>query len=183
MRTKKQADYQTKPSDAESNNQSHTGPLFVVQQHGARSPHYDLRLENRGVLKSWAIPKGPSTNPAKKQLALMTEDHPLSYATFEGIIPEGQYGAGPVIVWDIGTFENMKDTPLAQCIEEGEITILLKGKKLKGGYALIRLASAKKNNAWLLVKMNDKEADRTRDITKELPNSVLSHRPLAKVLP
>ncbi len=155
----------------------HNSPIFVIQKHDARSLHYDLRLEDEGVLKSWAVPKGPSTNPANKQLAIQTEDHPLEYATFEGIIPEGQYGAGPVIVWDTGTFRNLKeDKPLSVCIQDGDLNIWLEGKKLQGGYALIKTNYQGKDTTWLLIKMNDDKADRKRDITTELPNSVLSYK-------
>ncbi len=158
-------------------------PIFVIQKHGARSLHYDFRLEDEEVLKSWAVPKGPSTNPANKQLALQTDDHALDYATFEGIIPEGQYGAGPVIVWDTGTFKNLKkNTSLAQSLQDGEATILLTGKKLKGGYALIKTNYQGKDNTWLLIKMNDEHADKERDITKELPDSVLSGKALEDII-
>ena len=149
------------------------GPIFVVQKHSARSLHYDLRLEVDGVLKSWAVPKGPSTNPKDKRLAIQTEDHPLEYASFEGTIPEGQYGAGTVIVWDTGTFKNMSkkdglDITLAQALENGHAAIWLEGKKLSGGYALTRTP-----RGWLLVKMRDEKADAKRDILKESPGSVL----------
>src|SRR5512136_126321 len=115
--------------------------IFVVQKHAARNLHYDLRLEVNGVLKSWAVPKGPSTNPKNKRLAISTEDHPLEYAEFEGVIPEGQYGAGKVIVWDIGPYLNIteKDGRVMEIdrgLENGHISIYLEGKKLKGAYAL-----------------------------------------------
>ena len=147
--------------------------IFVVQKHSARSLHYDLRLEVDGVLKSWAVPKGPSTNPKDKRLAIQTEDHPLEYASFEGTIPEGEYGAGTVIVWDTGTFKNMSkkdglDITLAQALENGHAAIWLEGKKLSGGYALTRTP-----RGWLLVKMRDEKADAKRDILKESPGSVL----------
>ena len=129
--------------------------IFVVQKHSARSLHYDLRLEVDGVLKSWAVPKGPSTNPKDKRLAIQTEDHPLEYASFEGTIPEGEYGAGTVIVWDTGTFKNMSkkdglDITLPRALENGHAAIWLEGKKLSGGYALTRTP-----RGWLLVKMRD----------------------------
>ena len=122
---------------------SHKDPIFVIQKHDASHLHYDFRLEIDEVLKSWAVPKGPSTDPGTKRLAMPTDDHPLEYATFEGTIPEGEYGAGTVMVWDIGTFENIKHSkgqliPMNQCYENGHIEIFLYGKKLKGGYALIR---------------------------------------------
>ena len=147
--------------------------IFVVQKHSARSLHYDLRLEVDGVLKSWAVPKGPSTNPKDKRLAIQTEDHPLEYASFEGTIPEGEYGAGTVIVWDTGTFKNMSkkdglDITLPRALENGHAAIWLEGKKLSGGYALTRTP-----RGWLLVKMRDEKADAKRDILKESPGSVL----------
>lgn len=147
--------------------------IFVVQKHSSRSLHYDLRLEVDGVLKSFAVPKGPSTNPKDKRLAIQTEDHPLEYASFEGTIPAGQYGAGTVIVWDIGTFKNMSkkdglDVTLARALENGHAAVWLEGKKLSGGYALTRTP-----RGWLLVKMRDEKADASRDILKESPGSVL----------
>ncbi len=147
--------------------------IFVVQKHSSRSLHYDLRLEVDGVLKSWAVPKGPSTNPMDKRLAIETEDHPLEYASFEGTIPEGQYGAGTVIVWDTGPYVNMSrkdglDITLAQALENGHAAFWLEGKKLSGGYAL-----TKTERGWILVKMRDEKADSSRDILKENPGSVL----------
>ena len=147
--------------------------IFVVQKHSARSLHYDLRLEVDGVLKSFAVPKGPSTNPKDKRLAIQTEDHPLEYASFEGTIPEVEYGAGTVIVWDTGTFKNMSkkdglDITLPRALENGHAAIWLEGKKLSGGYALTRTP-----RGWLLVKMRDEKADAKRDILKESPGSVL----------
>lgn len=125
-----------KPKKTKSKN------IFVIQKHDASHLHYDFRLEIDGVLKSWAVPKGPSTDPHEKRLAVETEDHPMEYATFEGVIPEGEYGAGPVIVWDNGTFDNIKEKdgkiiPLSQCYKNGQIEVNLHGKKLQGGYALI----------------------------------------------
>src|SRR5918996_439502 len=120
-------------------------PRFVIQQHDATAMHWDFRLEAAGVLKSWAVPKGPSTDPAEKRLAMPTEDHPLDYAGFEGIIPEGQYGAGPVIVWDAGTYRNMtekngKEVAVENAVEAGHVKVWLQGEKVRGGYALTRTA-------------------------------------------
>ncbi len=126
---------------------------FVVQKHNASHLHYDFRLEIDGVLVSWAVPKGPSTDPSEKRLAVRTEDHPLDYAAFEGIIPEGQYGAGEVEIWDKGTYENMKGIPMSEALEKGHITFRLDGDKLKGGYALTRTGPGKN---WLMVKMREK---------------------------
>ena len=152
---------------------SSRGQIFVVQKHSSRSLHYDLRLEVDGVLKSFAVPKGPSTNPKVKRLAIQTEDHPLEYASFEGMIPEGQYGAGTVIVWDTGSYKNMSkkdglDITLAQALVNGHAAVWLEGKKLSGGYALTRTP-----RGWILVKMRDEKADASRDILKERPGSVL----------
>lgn len=152
--------------------------MFVVQQHHASHMHYDLRLEIDGVLVSWAIPKGPSLNPRIKRLAIMTEDHPRDYASFEGIIPEGQYGAGAVIVWDKGTYKNSKQEdgeriPMSTCLEEGRIEIELRGKKLKGAFALVRMARGDGSD-WLLIKMKDEHADARRNITASEPESVKS---------
>lgn len=138
--------------------------IFVVQQHAASHLHYDFRLEIEGVLKSWAIPKGPSMNPADKRLAIMVEDHPYSYKDFEGIIPEGNYGAGIVIVWDNGTYiladEQNNDeieNVLKSDLQKGHLSFILKGKKLKGEFALVKLKS-KKENSWLLIKKKDQFA-------------------------
>jgi len=156
--------------------------IFVIQKHDASNLHYDLRLEIDGVLKSWAVPKGPSTDPSEKRLALPTEDHPIDYADFEGVIPEENYGAGKVIVWDTGSFENTtekdgKKIDSIQAIDSGHITFKLTGKKLKGEYSLFRTNKGN-NEKWLLVKMKDKYADARRNpISTEL-ESVLSDKTL-----
>lgn len=144
--------------------------LFVIQKHDASNLHYDLRLAVNGVLKSWAVPKGPSTNPKDKRLAIMTEDHPLSYARFEGRIPEGEYGAGVVIVWDKGTYENLDDKSISKGLKKGHIKFKLKGEKLRGGYSLYQFK--KEENQWLLVKMDDEEADARRNPVSTQPESV-----------
>lgn len=144
-------------------------PIFVVQKHDASHLHYDLRLEIDGVLKSWAVPKGPSLNPKDKRLAVMTEDHPLDYAKFEGIIPEG-YGAGTVMVWDRGTVGGELETEL----KKGHISFTLHGKKLKGGWSLVQLKGSKN---WLLMKKQDEFADED-DILKTKPDSTLTGRSL-----
>ena len=146
---------------------------FVVQKHDATRLHYDFRLEMEGVLKSWAVPKGPSMNPADKRLAMMVEDHPYDYKDFEGIIPEGNYGAGTVIVWDEGTYEPIEfhDDPqkaekhLLEQLRKGSLKITLHGQKLKGEFALVQIKSSE-DNAWLLIKHNDKYASQT-DVTKK----------------
>lgn len=159
----------------------HKEPIFVIHEHAARSLHYDLRLEDEGVLKSWAIPKGPSTDPHEKHLAIMTENHPYDYAQFEGIIAEGNYGAGNVIIWDRGTFRNLKDKPLKECIKEGTVAVWLNGEKLHGGYALVRTHFAK--NSWLFFKMKDSEVDLKHTITKEKPKSVVSGKTVEEIGP
>jgi DNA ligase D-like protein (predicted 3'-phosphoesterase) len=138
-------------------------PGFVVQQHDATGMHYDFRLESGGVLKSWAVPKGPSDDPDDKRLAMPTEDHPLGYAGFEGVIPEGEYGAGPVIVWDQGTYENQtkassgEPVGLDEAIEHGHVRFKLDGKKLRGAWSLTRMGGGRKER-WLLVKVADQYA-------------------------
>ena len=155
-------------------------PRFVIQQHAARSLHYDFRLEAAGVLKSWAVPKGPSLNPSEKRLAMATEDHPLEYADFEGVIPEGQYGAGTVIVWDRGTYRNLHEEPVEEQVRKGHVAVWLQGKKLRGGYALTRVGGGKRER-WLLVKMDDEQADRRRKPVRSQPESVKSGRTLEEV--
>jgi DNA ligase D-like protein (predicted 3'-phosphoesterase) len=149
--------------------------LFVVQKHNASHLHYDFRIEIDGVLKSWAIPKGPSTDADIKRLAVPTEDHPMDYAYFEGTIPKGEYGGGTVMVWDIGTYENMKDKSIKQCYKDGQIEINLKGKKLKGNYVLIRTNLGDKET-WLFKKMHDKYASKEKDIIKTKNKSALTKR-------
>jgi DNA ligase D-like protein (predicted 3'-phosphoesterase) len=158
-------------------------PLFVIQKHDASNLHYDFRLEVDGVLKSWAVPKGPSTDPDEKRLAMPTEDHPLDYVDFEGVIPEGEYGAGPVLVWDTGPYRNLRaekeddGASMQESLEDGKVEVWLEGKKLSGGYVLIR--TGKGDDArWLLKKMDDDQADARRNPTSTEPKSVLSGRTL-----
>ncbi len=147
---------------------------FVVQKHDARKLHYDFRLEVGNVLKSWTIPKGPSTDPGQKRLAVPTEDHPLDYIDFEGIIPEGNYGAGTVIVWDNGTYRNLKrDIPIEKAVDDGHVDIWLEGKKLKGGYALIKTGRGKRK-FWLFLKKKDEMSHPGEDILADRPESVIS---------
>jgi DNA ligase D-like protein (predicted 3'-phosphoesterase) len=160
-------------------------PIFVIQKHEATTLHYDFRLEADGVLKSWAVPKGPSTNPKEKRLAVPTEDHPLGYAEFEGVIPEGSYGAGTVLVWDRGTYRNLtqkdgREVGVAEGARRGHISVWLEGEKVQGGYALTRFRTGK-GEAWLLVKKDDAEADPGRDPVADEPRSVVSHRTLAEI--
>lgn len=159
---------------------------FVVQKHAASRLHYDFRLEMEGVLKSWAVPKGPSLNPVDKRLAMMVEDHPYDYRTFEGIIPEGNYGAGTVIVWDEGTYEALEpgtkkqqEKSLLKQLKAGSIKFSMQGSKLKGEFALVKLKNDTKGNAWLLIKHRDKYAKES-DVTKKA-KSVVSQKTLEQV--
>ncbi len=156
-------------------------PIFVVQKHHATSLHYDFRLEVDGVLKSWAVPKGPSTDPREKRLAMEVEDHALDYADFEGVIEEGSYGAGPVIVWDTGTYENLsQEESMAEALERGTARVWLQGEKLRGGYTLRRTSAGEKPK-WLLIKRRDVEADARRNPVSTEPRSVLSGRTIDEV--
>ncbi len=149
------------PEPAAKSERGHKRPIFVVQEHHASRLHYDFRLEADGVLKSWAVPKAPSLDPAHKRLAVHVEDHPLAYASFKGTIPEGQYGAGEVKIWDHGTYENLKgDTQdVSAAIKAGRMEFALDGKKLRGKFALIRMRGGKgKKENWLLIKMRDEYA-------------------------
>jgi bifunctional non-homologous end joining protein LigD len=127
--------------------------IFVIHEHHAKRLHFDLRLEMDGVLKSWAVPKGPSMNPADKRLAVMVDDHPLDYAGFEGTIPEGHYGAGEVVIWDRGAYGLMGGS-----ISAGKLEVAFKGKKLKGMFVLTRMSG--KDKDWLLIKKTDEFSDR-----------------------
>jgi bifunctional non-homologous end joining protein LigD len=173
-------DFQRTPEPAGKARTERKKPVFVIQKHDARRLHYDLRIELNGVLKSWAVPKGPSTDPAEKRLAVLTEDHPMEYTEFEGSIPKGEYGAGEMIVWDRGyylniTQKNGKSIPVDKAIEHGHLAIWLEGEKVRGGYALNRFKRENKEQ-WLLVKMKDEAADPTDDLLVTQPESVLSGR-------
>jgi DNA ligase D-like protein (predicted 3'-phosphoesterase) len=160
-------------------------PIFVIQEHQASSHHFDFRLEVDGVLKSWAVPKGPSTDPREKRLAMAVEDHPLDYADFEGVIPKDEYGGGAVIVWDRGTYDNIteKDGKLQRvtdALARGHLMIHLHGQKLAGGYALQRIGGGEQAK-WLLIKMRDENADARRKPTSSERKSVLSGRTVKEV--
>lgn len=162
-------------------------PIFVIQQHAARSMHFDFRLEIDGALVSWAVPKGPSTDPRDRRLAVRTEDHPLTYADFEGVIPEGEYGAGRVIVWDAGPYRNLRrdkagDGPdMATALRDGRLEVWIEGSKLRGGYALIHAKPGGDEQNWLLIKMKDEGADARRRPVSTEPASVLSGRTIDDV--
>ena len=160
-------------------------PQFVIQQHDASTLHYDFRIEADGVLKSWAVPKGPSTDPAEKRMAIPTEDHPLEYADFEGVIPEGEYGAGAVLVWDRGPYRNITEKdgeiqPVEKAIKAGHLLIELNGEKLSGGYALHRTGSGD-DARWLLIKTDDDDADGRRNPVSTEPKSVKSGRTIEQI--
>ncbi len=132
--------------------------FFCVQRHDATRLHYDFRLEMDGVLKSWAVPKGPSLEPLSKHLAMMVEDHPLDYGNFEGNIPKGEYGGGSVMLWDRGTYELLGDAPGPDQIKRGDLKFRLHGEKLSGEFALVLMKGRGKGNEWLLIKKKDAEA-------------------------
>ncbi|MGE0666764.1 MAG: non-homologous end-joining DNA ligase [Sphingomonadales bacterium] len=157
------------------------GNLYAIQKHAATRLHYDLRLELDGVLLSWAVTRGPSLDPAQKRLAVRTEDHPIDYGDFEGVIPKGNYGAGTVLLWDTGSWEPIKDP--RKGLKDGRLEFVIHGEKLKGRWALIRMRNreGEKGENWLLVKGDDDEADRDGDITEAARKSVLSGRTLEAV--
>jgi bifunctional non-homologous end joining protein LigD len=160
--------------------------IFVVQKHAATRLHYDFRLAIKGVLVSWAVPKGPSMNPAEKRLAIRTEDHPLEYADFEGVIPTGQYGAGTVMVWDRGPYEPAEDVPPEDQLAHGKLDVVLHGQKLRGGFTLVRTraspAAPGTQERWLLVKRRDEFANPAWDVeSPELDRSVLTGRTLQEI--
>lgn len=156
-------------------------PRFVVHKHDARQLHYDLRLEMEGVLKSWAVPKGPSLNPRDKRLAVAVEDHPLDYADFEGSIPEGEYGAGTAMIWDEGSYEVVGDEAGPQALARGELKVRLAGQKLKGGYVLVRTKWRGEDKNWLLIKEKDDQAREDGDILKKQPDSARSGRTMEEI--
>ena len=170
---------------APANRPSGRGALsFVVHKHAARRLHYDFRLEHGGVLLSWAIPKGPSLDPREKRLAVRVEDHPLDYGGFEGNLPVGEYGAGPVLIWDRGVWEPDEDP--AAGLRAGKLAFRLHGEKLRGGFALVRMggrAARGGRENWLLIKARDDRAARTgaREIVDARARSVLTGRSIEEV--
>jgi len=162
-------------------------PIFVVQKHDATNLHYDFRLEIDNTLKSWSVPKGPSTSPSIKRMAIPTEDHPLAYADFEGTIPEGEYGGGTVMIWDRGNIESIKRDEegnlisLEESYEMGSVEVDLKGKKLKGGYNLVRMKGGKMRGNWLLMKQEDKYANSRKNIVESETRSAVTDRTLEEI--
>ena len=161
-------------------------PRFVIQKHDATTLHYDFRLEVDGVLRSWAVPKGPSTDPREKRLAVEVEDHPMSWGSFEGTIGRG-YGAGTVIVWDEGTYRNLnerdgEEVPMAEALDAGRASFWLEGHKLNGGWTLARTRMRGGGKPqWLLIKRRDEGADARRRPVSTQPESVVSGRTIEQV--
>jgi len=157
---------------------------FVVQEHHARQLHYDFRLEIDGVLKSWAIPKGPSLNPTDRRLAVMVDDHALEYFDFEGIIPEGQYGSGAVVIWDTGTYSLLEGDDSVQALENGKIVMELHGKTLKGGFTLVKMRGRGEKN-WLLIKKKDEYSQTKwilqKALTEEKKSNLRERKPLCDI--
>jgi bifunctional non-homologous end joining protein LigD len=160
----KKRNFNVTPEPAGKSKSSASKLSFVVQRHKATRLHYDFRLEMDGVLKSWAVPKGPSLNPKDKRLAMMVEDHPYDYKDFTGVIPEGNYGAGIVEIWDSGTYSDLENSDktsaekkLKAGLQSGNLKVRLFGKKLKGEFALVKLKGSE-DNSWLLIKHNDEYA-------------------------
>lgn len=174
------------PKDAPSK-KGNKEPIFVIQKHDATNLHYDFRLEIDNTLKSWSVPKGPSTDPSVKRMAIPTEDHPIAYADFEGVIPQGEYGGGTVMIWDTGTIEsNKKDDDgniisLEESFKAGSIEVTLHGKKLKGGYNLVEMKGGRMKGNWLLMKQDDAEADARRNPVSTQSKSVVSGRTLKQI--
>jgi bifunctional non-homologous end joining protein LigD len=158
------------------------GDSFVVQKHAARRTHFDFRLEHDGVLKSWAVTKGPSLDPTQKRLAVMTEDHPLEYAKFEGVIPKGEYGGGPVMIWDRGTWQPLNDPD--EGLAKGDLKFRLHGNRLNGDFVLVRMKPRKGDRGrenWLLIKKRDAFAGDGDEPTEVYDTSVKSGRTMDEI--
>ena len=173
---KKKRSFKKTPEPGPEKKSSEFGNIFVVQKHRATQLHYDFRLEADGVLLSWAVPKGPSMDPKVKRLAMHVEDHPVDYARFEGVIPEGEYGGGTVMVWDTGIYGPENTTSVSKAVAKGELKFALLGDKLKGSFVLVRTREPQ----WLLIKHRDKYA-KEGDISETQPFSVLTKRTLAEI--
>jgi bifunctional non-homologous end joining protein LigD len=174
---KKKRRFNKTPEPGPEKKTSELGNIFVVQKHRATQLHYDFRLEADGVLKSWAVPKGPSMDPDVKRLAMQVEDHPVDYADFEGVIPEGEYGGGTVMVWDSGVYAPEETDKVSKALAKGELKFVVLGKKIKGSFVLIRT----RDRQWLLIKHRDKYAQEGKDITEAQPYSIFTKRTLAEI--
>lgn len=173
---KKKRKFDKTPEPGPKEKRTRTGRLFVIQKHRATQLHYDFRLEVDGVLKSWAVPKGPSLDPTVKRLAMQVEDHPVDYAKFEGVIPEGEYGGGTVMVWDYGTYKPENNDDVSLALRKGELKFSLNGKKLKGSWVLVRT----RERQWLLIKHRDYYTTE-EEVTEVAPASILTRRTLAEI--
>ena len=185
---RKKRDFRRTTEPGGGRSRAKSGRRFVIQKHEARQLHYDFRLEIDGVLVSWAVPKGLSTNPSEKRLGIQTENHPVEYANFEGVIPEGEYGAGTVMIWDTGTYRNLRGDPrkgkqrrnMSDALDDGLLEVWLKGKKLQGGYALKRIRNGDKPQ-WLVIKMKDDKADARRNPVSSEPDSAKTGRKMQEI--
>ena len=173
---KKKRKFDKTPEPGPETKRTKSGRMFVIQKHRATALHYDFRLEADGVLKSWAVPKGPSLDPKVKRLAMQVEDHPVDYAKFEGVIPEGEYGGGTVMVWDYGTYKPEDTTNVSEALRKGELKFSLNGKKLKGSWVLVRT----RDRQWLLLKHRDYYTTE-EEVTELAPVSILTRRSLAEI--
>ena len=173
---KKKRKFDKTPEPGPETKRTKSGRMFVIQKHRATALHYDFRLEADGVLKSWAVPKGPSLDPKVKRLAMQVEDHPVDYAKFEGVIPEGEYGGGTVMVWDYGTYKPEETSNVSEAIRKGELKFSLNGKKLKGSWVLVRT----RERQWLLLKHRDYYTTE-EEVTELAPVSILTRRSLAEI--
>ena len=174
---KKKRRFNKTPEPGPEKKTSEFGNIFVVQKHRATQLHYDFRLEADGVLKSWAVPKGPPMDPKVKRLAMQVEDHPVDYADFEGVIPEGEYGGGTVMVWDYGVYAPENPEGVLKGLAKGDLKFTVLGKKLKGSFVLVRT----RERQWLLMKHRDDYALDGEDITETQPYSVLTKRTLTEI--
>lgn len=173
---KKKRKFDKTPEPGPKRKRTKSGRIFVIQKHRATQLHYDFRLEADGVLKSWAVPKGPSLDPKVKRLAMQVEDHPVDYAKFEGVIPEGEYGGGTVMVWDYGTYETEANEDVSEALRRGELKFSLNGKKLQGSWVLVRT----RNRQWLLIKHRDHYTTE-EEVVDLAPASILTRRTLAEI--
>jgi bifunctional non-homologous end joining protein LigD len=173
---KKKRRFNKTPEPGPEKKKTKTGRMFVVQKHRATQLHYDFRLEVDGVLKSWAVPKGPSLDPTVRRLAMQVEDHPVDYAKFEGVIPAGEYGGGTVMVWDYGTYQPEETDDVAAALKKGELKFSLDGQKLKGSWVLVRT----RDRQWLLIKHRDYYTTE-EEVAELAPASILTRRTLAEI--
>jgi len=174
---KKKRKFDKTPEPGPTKKRTRSGRLYVIQKHRATQLHYDFRLEVDGVLKSWAVPKGPSLDPKVKRLAMQVEDHPVDYAKFEGVIPEGEYGGGTVMVWDYGTYKPEETDDVEASLRKGDFKFTLEGEKLKGSWVLVRTRGERQ---WLLIKHRDYYTTE-EEVTELAPVSILTRRSLAEI--